>query len=126
MARWRCALTEVNRRTVAALIAASALLLALVSGEAQVPPSATPPVAIEVHAESITAFDVRDASLRQFGLLEFRGGLVLRSSSQHFGGISAIRVAPDGAHFIALTDKGWWLRGRILCCNVRHQWQQEQ
>jgi hypothetical protein len=109
MARWRCGLTEVNRRTVAALIAASALLLALVSGEAQVSPSATPPVAIEVHAESITAFDIRDTSLRQFGLLEFRGGLVLRSSSQHFGG-----VAPDGTHFIALTDKGWWFRGRIL------------
>jgi len=114
MARWRCGLTRTNRRTIAALIAASALLLALVSGDAQVSPSATPPVAIEVHAESITAFDIRDASLRQFGLLEFRGGLVLRSSYQHFGGISAIRVAPDGAHFIALTDKGWWFRGRIL------------
>src|SRR6266436_1606107 len=113
MARWRCGLTRTNRRTIAALIAASALLLALVSGDAQVSPSAAPPVAIEVHAESITAFDVRDASLRQFGLLEFRGGLVLRSSYQHFGGISAIRVAPDGAHFIALTDKGWWFRGRI-------------
>src|SRR6266403_4864264 len=113
MAGWRCGLTRTNRRTIAALIAASALLLALVSGDAQVSPSAAPPVAIEVHSESITAFDVRDASLRQFGLLEFRGGLVLRSSYQHFGGISAIRVAPDGAHFIALTDKGWWFRGRI-------------
>ena len=114
MARWRCGLTRTNRRTIAALIAASALLLALVSGDAQVSPSAAPPVAIEVHSESITAFDVRDASLRQFGLLEFRGGLVLRSSYQHFGGISAIRVAPDGAHFIALTDQGWWFRGRIV------------
>src|SRR5215831_4614653 len=114
MARWRCGLTRANRRTIAALIAASALLLALVSGDAQVSPSAAPPVAIEVRSEPITAFDVRDPSLRQFGLLEFRGGLVLRSSSEHFGGISAIRVAPDGAHFIALTDKGWWFRGRIV------------
>jgi len=24
-----------------------------------------------------------------------------------FGGLSAIRVAADGAHFIALTDKRW-------------------
>src|SRR5215472_552811 len=119
MARWRCGLTRANRRTIAALIAASALLLALVSGDAQVSPSAAPPVAIEVRAEPITAFDVRDPSLRQFGLLEFRGGLVLRSSDQHFGGISAIRVAPDGAHFIALTDKGWWFRGRILYKGTR-------
>src|SRR5215470_17912358 len=119
MARWRCGLTRANRRTIAALIAASALLLALVSGDAQVLPCAAPPVAIEVRADPITAFDVRDASRRQFGLLEFRGGLVLRSSDQHFGGISAIRVAPDGAHFIALSDKGWWFRGRILYVGTR-------
>ena len=111
--RWRCGLTWTNRRTITALIA-SALLLTVISGDAQVSPSATPPVAIEVRSEPITAFDVRDPSLRQFGLLEFRGGLVLRSSYEHFGGISAIRVAPDGAHFIALTDKGWWFRGRIV------------
>jgi len=111
--RWRCGLTWINRRTITALIA-SALLLTVISGDAQVSPSATPPVAIEVRSEPITAFDVRDPSLRQFGLLEFRGGLVLRSSYEHFGGISAIRVAPDGAHFIALTDKGWWFRGRIV------------
>jgi hypothetical protein len=111
--RWRCGLTWTNRRTITALIA-SVLLLAVISGDAQVSPSAAPPVAIEVRSEPITAFDVRDLSLRQFGLLEFRGGLVLRSSYEHFGGISAIRVAPDGAHFIALTDKGWWFRGRII------------
>src|SRR5215472_2062391 len=119
MARWRCGLTRANRRTIAALIAASALLLAVVPGDAQVSPSAAPPVAIEVRAEPITAFDVRDPSLRQFGLLEFRGGLVLRSSDQHFGGISAIRVAADAAHFIALTDKGWWFRGRIVYDGTR-------
>src|SRR5262249_53427299 len=110
---WRCGLTWINRRTITALIA-SAPLLAVISGDAQVSPSAAPPVAIEVHSEPITGFDIRDPSLRQFGLLEFRGGLVLRSSCEHFGGISGIRVASDGAHFIALTDKGWWFRGRIV------------
>src|SRR5499433_4361729 len=105
MARWRCGLTRTNRRTIAALIAASALLLALVSGDAQVSPSAAPPVAIEVHSEPITGFDIRDPSRRQFGLLEFRGGLVLRSSYRKFGGVSAIRVGADGARFITLTDK---------------------
>ena len=68
-----------------------------------------------LRAEPIAAFDVRDPSLRQFGLLEFRGGLVLaRRPSRDFGGISAIRVASDGAHFIACSDKGWWFRGRDL------------
>jgi hypothetical protein len=107
----RCGLA--CRRTITALIA-SATLLAAFPGAAQVTPFAAPPVAIEVRSEPIAAFDVRDPSRRQFGLLEFLGGLALRSSYESFGGISAIRVASDGAHFIALSDKGRWFRGRIL------------
>src|SRR5262249_58294623 len=45
-----------------------------------------------------------------------RGGGSYDSS---FGGISAIRVAADGAHFIALTDKGWWFRGRLVYEDTR-------
>jgi len=107
-----------NRRTVAALLTA-ALLVAAVPGDAQTPPAVEPPVAIDVSAQSIAAFDIRDPSRRQFGLLEFQGGLVLRSSYRKFGGISAIRVASDGAHFIALSDKGWWFRGRIVYDGMR-------
>ncbi len=109
---WRGRLPPPNRRTLAALLA-SALALAAVP-DVQTPSAATPSGAIEVRSEPFSAFDIRDHSRRQFGLLEFRGGLVLRSSDKNFGGISAIRVAADGAHFIALSDKGWWLRGRIV------------
>ncbi len=77
------------------------------------------PTAIEVKARPITGFAVRDSTRRQFGLLEFRGGLVLTSPFRHFGGISAIRVQPDGSRFIALTDKGWWLRGAIVYDGAR-------
>jgi hypothetical protein len=109
---WHCGLVWRNRRIITAVIA-SGLLLGAIPGAAQLlPPLA--PLAIEIRSERITAFDVRDPSLRQFGLLEFRGGLVLRSPHRDFGGISAIRVSSDGAHFIALSDKGWWFRGRLL------------
>jgi hypothetical protein len=89
------------------------LLVVAAPGTAQAPPVADPPVAIDIRAQRLTAFDIRDPSRRQFGLLEFRGGLVLRATSRLFGGLSAIRVAADGDGFIAVTDKGWWLRGRI-------------
>ena len=59
------------------------------------------------------AFDHRDPDRRRFGMLDFRGGLVLTSPFREFGGISSINVAPDGANFIAATDRSWWLRGRI-------------
>ena len=80
---------------------------------AQAPRTSEPPVAIEVTAQRLPAFDHNDPTRRAFGMLEFRGGLVLTSKFKQFGGLSAIRVQPDGASFIALSDKGWWFKGRI-------------
>ena len=72
------------------------------------------PTHVVVKAEPIDHFDPRDASRTRFGQLEFRGGLVLTSTFAAFGGISAIHMEPDGAHFLSLTDNGSWLRGRIV------------
>lgn len=72
------------------------------------------PVAIEVRAKEIDAFEPREPSRRMFGALEFRGGLVLTSTFREFGGLSALRMDADGAHFLALSDKGRWFRGRIV------------
>jgi hypothetical protein len=70
------------------------------------------PVAVE--ATPIASFDNRDPTRMRFGALEFRGGLALTSSYEPFGGISALHVEPDGSHFLSATDKGSWLRGRIV------------
>jgi hypothetical protein len=72
------------------------------------------PTRIAIQATSITSFDNRDPSQTRFGALEFRGGLVLTSNYQAFGGISALTIEPDGARFLAITDNGSWLRGRIV------------
>src|SRR5690242_12626305 len=75
-----------SRRSVAAL----ALLLALQNaGYAQRTPE--PPTSIDIVAQRLPGFDHADSTRRQFGLLEFRGGLVLTSSFKRFGGLSAIR-----------------------------------
>jgi hypothetical protein len=95
------------------------LTVATIPVSAQTPHVAEPPVSIEIIAKPITAFDHRDATRRQFGLLEFRGGLVLTSSFREFGGLSSLRVQPDGEHFISASDKGWWLRGRITYAGAR-------
>jgi hypothetical protein len=118
MRRWRCGLACPNQRAITALIA-FAWLIGAMPAAAQTSPSAASPHAIEIQAEPITGFDIRDPSRRQFGLLEFRGGLVLRSPDKNFGGLSAIRVAADGAHFISLTDRGWWFRGRLVYAGTR-------
>ena len=99
-------------------LAGGALLVALVillatSAFAQTPRYAVAPTRIEISATPITSFDNRDPSQIRFGALEFRGGLELTSNNPAFGGISGLHIEPDGAHFLAITDRGSWLRGRI-------------
>ncbi len=72
------------------------------------------PTRIEITATPITSFDNRDPTRIRFGNLEFRGGLELSSRHPAFGGISALHVESDGNHFIAATDRGSWVRGRIV------------
>ena len=91
--------------------AAAGFLLLAPAGFAQ--PLAEPPARIEIKSKPIGSFESRDPSRKRFGALEFRGGLELSSSHREFGGLSAIRMAADGAGFIALTDKAHWVRGRI-------------
>jgi hypothetical protein len=74
----------------------------------------SPPIPIEVHAELIPAFDSHNPSRWRFGQLEFRGGLTLTSPYREFGGLSALRISPDGSHFVSLSDHGRWLQGRVL------------
>jgi hypothetical protein len=81
------------------------------SGAARTP---APPAKIEIDAVAIEAFEPRDPSTYKFGSLLFRGGLVLKSPHKEFGGLSAIRVFPDGSRFISVSDKGYWLAGSIV------------
>jgi hypothetical protein len=94
--------------------AIAGLLLAGLMAVGAAAPAAEAPRPIAVTARPIASFDVRDPSRRQFGALEFRGGLELTSSDRVFGGLSALRVAANGANFIALSDRGHWFRGRIV------------
>jgi hypothetical protein len=106
---------RLTRRWLAAgtLFAAFALVIGSF-GLAQALRYAHKPARVAIEATPITAFDASDKSKTRFGQLEFRGGLVLTSSERAFGGISALFMEPDGARFLAVTDNGSWLRGRIV------------
>lgn len=68
---------------------------------------------VEVTARRIESYQRGGGSSKQFGRLEFRGGLLLSSSDERFGGFSGIIVAPDGRHLLAISDQGHWLSGEI-------------
>ena len=96
------------------LLAVSHAVLALPAIAAETPRTPEPPVKIEVRAKPIASFDTRDPQRVRFGALEFRGGIELSSDYQNFGGLSGLYMAPDGVRFLALSDRGHWLRGRII------------
>ena len=66
---------------------------------------AAAPVEIEVSARAIPAFDTADRARVRFGALEFRSGLVLTSSFRGFGGLSGLRLDPDGERFAAHENR---------------------
>ncbi|QIB34805.1 esterase-like activity of phytase family protein [Ancylobacter pratisalsi] len=68
-------------------------------------------VPLDIAATPLMRFDASGAV--EFGALGFLGGLVLTSTSPQFGGLSGMSIEPDGAHFLAVTDHGFWLKGRI-------------
>ena len=80
----------------------------------QLPTPVDREVNIEINADPFQTFEIGNPSQQRFGSLEFRGGMVLTSSHKLFGGISALRVQKDGEHFVALSDRGTWLQGRIV------------
>ncbi len=97
------------RAVAAAIAAALAICPVPLFAQAQ-----RAPEKVEIRVRAIESFQPAEPDRRIFGSLEFRGGLELSSPAKNFGGLSAIRVAADGANFLAVTDKADWLRGRIV------------
>ena len=97
-------------------LAIAAALIVLVSPvAAQAPASrADQGQKIEIRAQGIETFDPREPARVQFGSLVFRGGLVLTSSAKEFGGLSSLKMDADGARFLSISDRGYWMRGRIV------------
>jgi len=101
-------------RSLAGGVLLAALVVPLATSAFAQARYASAPTRIEIIAVPITSFDNRDPSQIGFGALEFRGGLELTSNNPAFGGISGLLIEPDDAEFLEITDRGSWLRGRIV------------
>lgn len=52
-------------------------------------------------------------TLERAGLLRYRGGIQISADEPHFGGLSGLQVSADGTRFTAISDMGYWVRGRL-------------
>jgi hypothetical protein len=70
---------------------------------------------IEIAARKLSSFSrtSTDGPEARYGRLQFRGGLVLASTSKDFGGLSGLAIEPDGRRFVAVGDAGTWLTGTL-------------
>jgi len=77
-------------------------------------------LAASLHAEPLTVRSVavplnpRDSAQRTVGRLRYLGGRHLTSDDKRMGGLSCLRLRPDGARFIAISDEGMWMTARIV------------
>jgi hypothetical protein len=55
-----------------------------------------------------------DETATRAGRLDYRGGIELRADHEGFGGLSGLRISEDGAAFLAVSDRGWWVDGRLI------------
>lgn len=84
------------------------LLLLVCTGLAR--PGAAEPVALKLTPVPLNS---EDETQVRIGELEFLAGFVLRSRDVVFGGLSGLTLAEDGRRFVAVSDRGQWLSGRL-------------
>ncbi|WP_322416591.1 esterase-like activity of phytase family protein [Mesorhizobium huakuii] len=89
--------------------------IALFAGVASAPAgkAGSAPVELsEVSARPIAEFRIGRTD-KQFGSLEFVGGLEMTSKSRDFGALSAFRFLKAGSDFIGVADTGYWFFGTV-------------
>ncbi|MEZ5775185.1 MAG: esterase-like activity of phytase family protein [Hyphomicrobiaceae bacterium] len=100
-------------RAMLKLMLAAALVAGSVNAYAKPDISAIIVQALAVKALPIREFEPAHPERRVFGRLRYRGGIQLSSESPFFGGISGLAVDGDTGRFLAVSDAGAWMRGRI-------------
>jgi hypothetical protein len=70
------------------------------------------PSPVTVKTRDLPYFYPSDKKKKQFGALEYIGGIILDSNANGFGGFSSFSLDKNG-NFLAITDESLWLRAKI-------------
>jgi len=103
----------------AVLLTLAIALVAFAEGSVAQKPLATQTQSIEILAREIDGFDRQHGERRQFGRLEWRGGLVLNSPAAVFGGWSGLVLDDDGRRLLAISDSGTWMSAEVTYRGVK-------
>jgi hypothetical protein len=102
-----------TRRTLLGGLAASACAVRLAAAEENGPGGVlAEPQTIEIRPKPLPFFR-SGADTNRFGGLEYRGGLVLTSPAEHFGGWSGLVMDASGRRLLSISDEGAWLTASV-------------
>jgi hypothetical protein len=102
-----------TRRTLLGGLAASACAARLAAEDKGPSTNLTAPQAVEVNGKPLPYFQSAAPDSKRFGDLEYRGGLVLSSPVEQFGGWSGLVMDADGKRLVSISDEGHWLTAGI-------------
>ena len=91
-------------------VAAATLAVAAALSSMTTAPRAAAGLALQVDPVPL---DASDPSRTAVGPLRYLGGLWLRSADPRFGGLSDLRVSPDGTRLFAVSDCGYGLTASL-------------
>ena len=100
-----------RRLLLACMLIAGTIAIATIPPSLRALAQDAAPSSLVINTRPIT-FSV-DPKGDRYGLLEWRGGLVLSSRDPRFGGLSSMIVSDDGSRLLAVSDDGWWLRLKV-------------
>jgi hypothetical protein len=103
-------LSRGGRALSLAAAAAAALAVAAALSSMATAPRAAASLTLEV---APVPLDASDPSRTAVGPLRYLGGLSLSSADARFGGLSDLRVSPDGARLFAVSDCGYGLTASL-------------
>lgn len=75
--------------------------------------------AIDVSSRVVETFARGDGPRHKYGAFEFRGGLVMTSPSNAFGGWSGLEIDAAGRRLLAISDAGSWMTGELAYAGGR-------
>ena len=102
-----------TRRTLLGGLAATACAGRLAAEDKGPSSILSKPQAIEITARLLGSFQSSRPDNKRFGDLEYRGGLVLSSAEEHFGGWSGLVMDADGKRLLSISDEGAWLSAGV-------------
>ena len=115
----RRAFRERTRKAAAlalAFVLSAGCIIAVAAAAQKADTAALRPQAIEISARPF-AFDRSDPARRDFGRLEWFGGLILSAKSEFFGGYSDLAISADDDTVLTISDSGSWLSVKLTTKN---------